>query len=83
MTLNNGGENVPLVPTLFIVPLGLYLITFIIAFDHQRWYYRPVFCVLLLLAIMGAVVVERRGQYPVVTRSGLFEPDSTLRPASD
>ena len=28
------------VPLLWVMPLGLYLTTFIICFDHERWYAR-------------------------------------------
>ncbi len=54
-TLNQMTADVPAVPFLFVLPLSLYLLTFIIAFDHERWYSRPVFCVLLPLALAGAV----------------------------
>ena len=33
-------QNVATVPLLWIVPLSLYLLSFIIAFDHPRWYSR-------------------------------------------
>ncbi|MFB3132654.1 MAG: hypothetical protein ACE10K_09065, partial [Rhodothermales bacterium] len=56
-TMNRMNQDVPPVPFLFILPLSLYLTTFIIAFDHERWYYRPVFCALLILAIFGVIVV--------------------------
>ena len=38
-----------------MLPLGLYLLTFIICFDHQRWYDRRVWSPVLGLAL-GAVV---------------------------
>ena len=31
------------VPFLWVVPLALYLLTFIICFDHERWYHRGMF----------------------------------------
>lgn len=42
-------QDIAAVPFLWIVPLAVYLLTFIIAFDSPRWYYRPVLlpCVLL------------------------------------
>ena len=51
-------QNIASVPFLWVLPLGLYLITFILAFDHPRWYVRPVFLVLLaaLLPAMGWAV---------------------------
>ncbi len=38
-------------PLLWVVPLGLYLITFIICFDHERWYRRAIFFPALLFTV--------------------------------
>src|SRR5690606_31917065 len=35
-------QDVAVVPFLWVAPLSLYLLTFIIAFDHARWYLRSV-----------------------------------------
>jgi spermidine synthase len=35
-------QDVAVVPFLWVVPLSLYLLTFIIAFDHERWYHRAI-----------------------------------------
>lgn len=35
-------QDVAVVPFLWVIPLSLYLLTFVIAFDHERWYVRPV-----------------------------------------
>lgn len=35
-------QDVAVVPFLWVLPLSLYLLTFVIAFDHARWYLRPV-----------------------------------------
>ena len=43
-------QNVASLPFLWILPLSLYLATFILCFDHPRWYRRDAF--LLLAAIM-------------------------------
>jgi hypothetical protein len=40
---NHLTQNIPSIPFLWIVPLALYLITFILCFDHPRWYARPLF----------------------------------------
>jgi SAM-dependent methyltransferase len=44
---NHITQNVASVPFMWVLPLALYLITFILAFDHPRWYVRPVFLGLL------------------------------------
>jgi spermidine synthase len=36
-------QNISSAPLLWVVPLALYLITFIISFDHPRWYARWLF----------------------------------------
>lgn len=46
-------QDVAVVPFLWILPLSLYLLTFIIAFDHDRWYFRPVWMTLALLLVGG------------------------------
>ena len=40
---NHITQNISSVPFLWVLPLALYLVTFILAFDHPRWYVRPVF----------------------------------------
>ena len=50
-TTNHVTQNIASVPFLWVVPLSLYLITFILCFDHPRWYLRPLFVALLLLAV--------------------------------
>jgi hypothetical protein len=48
---NHVTQNIASVPFLWVVPLSLYLITFILCFDHPRWYVRPLFIVLLLVLL--------------------------------
>ena len=40
---NHLTQNISSAPLLWVVPLALYLVTFIVCFDHPRWYLRPVF----------------------------------------
>ncbi|HRQ90707.1 MAG TPA: hypothetical protein PLA50_18080, partial [Bacteroidia bacterium] len=48
-------QDVAVVPFLWVLPLSLYLGTFVIAFDHARWYVRPVAIPLAALAV-GATI---------------------------
>jgi hypothetical protein len=48
-------QDVAVVPLLWVLPLGLYLATFVICFDHARWYDRRVWVPLWCL-VLGAVV---------------------------
>lgn len=51
-TTNQLCQEVTSVPFLWVLPLSLYLLTFIIAFDHDRWYPRNALIVLLAVAVM-------------------------------
>ncbi len=44
---NHVTQNISSVPFLWVLPLALYLITFIFAFDHPRWYRRTPFLLAL------------------------------------
>lgn len=55
-------QDVAVVPFLWVAPLALYLLTFVIAFDHERWYFRPVWLVAAGVAV-GAVVHLINQQY--------------------
>jgi spermidine synthase len=46
---NHVTQNISSVPFLWVLPLSLYLITFILCFDHPRWYVRPVVIAALVL----------------------------------
>jgi len=61
-------ENIAPIPFLWIVPLSLYLASFIVCFDSSRWYKRAVFLPLFVVAL-GAMT------YALVVRGqpgGLF-----------
>ncbi len=51
---NHITQNISSVPFLWVLPLALYLISFILAFDHPRWYVRRVFGA-LLVALLPAM----------------------------
>ncbi len=49
---NHVCQDVAVVPLLWVVPLALYLVSFILCFDHPRWYHRGVWSVLALSLIV-------------------------------
>ena len=49
---NHLTQNIASVPFLWVVPLALYLITFILCFDHPRWYHRGVTLPLLAIVLI-------------------------------
>ncbi|MGH8742607.1 MAG: hypothetical protein ACREUN_16915, partial [Burkholderiales bacterium] len=48
---NHITQNISSVPFLWVLPLALYLVSFILAFDHPRWYVRPLFLGLAALLL--------------------------------
>ena len=66
-TTNLMTQEVGSLPFLWIVPLSLYLISFIICFDHSRWYWRPFFYLLFYASSIAAVLVLEGGvDVPIV-----------------
>lgn len=49
-------QDVPVVPFLWVVPLALYLLTFVITFDHSRWY-RRIFAIPLSVVAVAMVIL--------------------------
>ena len=49
---NHITQNIASVPFLWLLPLTLYLATFIICFDHERWYRRPI----VMIPMLGLLV---------------------------
>ncbi len=53
-TTNHVCQDVAVIPFLWVVPLSLYLLSFIITFDHPRWYARPWWGALAMLALFAS-----------------------------
>jgi hypothetical protein len=49
-------QDVAVIPFLWVLPLSLYLLSFIICFHSEKWYIRPVFLTAFILAIAGAAL---------------------------
>ncbi|MBN1393144.1 MAG: fused MFS/spermidine synthase [Sedimentisphaerales bacterium] len=52
-------QDVAVIPFLWVVPLCLYLLSFIICFHSERWYARRVFLSLFILSIVGVILAGR------------------------
>ena len=48
-------RNIAAIPLLWVVPLSLYLLSFIICFDNPRWYYRPLWYT-LFAGVAGTMI---------------------------
>jgi len=71
---NHITQNIASVPLLWIFPLAIYLSTFILCFDHEGWYRRNMFLVMLAVALglMGWALVDEDVTYNVSIQVGLF-----------
>ena len=73
-TTNSLTHDVAAMPLLWVLPLVLYLLTFILAFDASRWYRRGVMALALPLAAAGvcAVLLGADGRVPITPRVSLL-----------
>jgi hypothetical protein len=67
-------QDFAVVPFLWVLPLSLYLLSFIICFEHQRWYKRGVFVPLFILGIIGVIYarIAEQGILNILTLIGLY-----------
>jgi hypothetical protein len=54
---NHVCQDIAVVPFFWVVPLSLYLLSFIICFDHEFWYRRRIFGFLTGAAVFGLCVL--------------------------
>jgi len=52
-------QDIAVIPFLWVVPLCLYLLSFIICFHHERWYVRSLFLGLFVLSV-AAITIARK-----------------------
>jgi hypothetical protein len=62
-TTNKMCQEVAVIPFLWVLPLALYLLSFIICFDNPRWYSRLPFTLLLVVAAGAMAWVLLKGAY--------------------
>ena len=71
---NHITQNIAAVPLLWIVPLTLYLLTFILCFEGQRWYPRegwlPI--VAAILGVMAWTLADPRFTHEIELQLGVF-----------
>ncbi len=54
-------ENIAPIPLLWVAPLGLYLLSFILCFERHGWYRRRIFLPLLALGLLALAVLPTLG----------------------
>ncbi|MFO1395956.1 MAG: fused MFS/spermidine synthase [Burkholderiales bacterium] len=71
---NHITQNVAAVPLLWLAPLTLYLVTFILCFDAPRWYRRPLVLgmVAAILAVMAWSIADSRVTHDLRIQLAVF-----------
>jgi len=66
-------QNIAVIPLLWVVPLSLYLLSFIITFDSNRWYRRAVFIPLYALGLgVGMKAIFEGANFVAIRQIGMF-----------
>lgn len=65
-------QNVAAVPFLWVLPLGLYLVTFILCFDSAGWYRRGLFGILWIVVLFIAFWLGFGASLSLVGTSALY-----------
>lgn len=72
-TTNQMSQEIAVVPFLWILPLTIYLLTFILCFESESWYSRKTFSFLLAVAIpAAAVAIAAGGLLPIVLQIAIY-----------
>ena len=71
-TTNKLCQNVAVVPFLWVSPLGLYLLSFILCFERAAWYQRTVFSLLLVPILSLLILSFDGGNGPLLWHISLY-----------
>lgn len=72
-TTNQVCLDVAVVPFLWVLPLALYLLTFILCFDSERWYSRRYYTIIAAALVLAAVTLISRGSdVSILVQIGVF-----------
>ena len=71
---NHLTQNISSIPLLWVVPLALYLLTFILCFEGRHWYRRDTYLGLLLwiLCVMAWFLADKSLQFELVWQVAVF-----------
>ncbi len=71
---NHITQNIASVPLLWIAPLAIYLLTFILCFDASGWYRRELFLAMLAagLGVMGWTLADSNLTHELLLQIGVF-----------
>jgi MFS family permease len=66
-------QEVAVIPFLWVLPLMIYLFSFILAFSSERWYSRRVFLILLFLfTVLAGWAMGLSESLPILLQSGIY-----------
>lgn len=60
------------IPLLWVLPLTVYLLSFVVAFSGERWYQRSWFSLLLTATSIGVVVLTLKPLTPILWQIGVY-----------
>ena len=71
---NHVTQNIPSIPLLWVVPLAVYLLTFSLCFEADRWYRRDAYLAMLgwMLCIMAWFLVDKDLEFRLAWQVGAF-----------
>jgi hypothetical protein len=71
---NHLTQNVSSIPLLWVIPLAIYLLTFILCFEGTRWYRRDAYLGFLvwILCVMAWFLADKRLQFELAWQVGVF-----------
>lgn len=71
---NHLTQNISSIPLMWVVPLAIYLLTFILCFDGKGWYQRKLFLPLLAAALlaMAWMLADPRMHFMLYWQIGIF-----------
>ena len=71
---NHLTQNISSIPLLWVVPLAIYLLTFILCFEGRHWYRRDAFLgvLLWLLCMMDWFLADKSLQFELLWQIGVF-----------
>jgi hypothetical protein len=70
---NQMTQEIAVIPLLWVLPLSLYLLSFILCFESDRWYVRGPYAVALLIALpLTGVVLNFGVDAPILVQIGAY-----------
>ena len=71
---NHLTQNISSIPLLWVIPLAIYLLTFILCFEGTRWYPRDAYLGFLvwIVCVMAWFLADKRLQFELVWQVGVF-----------